>query len=89
VKLAELHAGALVEASVVRLNGCRWDEVIERDHAQRYDIHVGWHSFVPPTDAQRLARARERRALRRYAEALAAGLSEAEACEDGWPRGEL
>lgn len=66
-------------------DGCRHDGIAQRDHANRWHPDVRWHQWQPPTDAQRLERMRERAALRRFEEALAHGLSEYEAREDGWP----
>lgn len=49
-------------------SACRWDGVPEREHAQQWVAPSkggpGWHRYVPPTDAQILARMRARRAAK-------------------------
>ncbi|GGM77297.1 hypothetical protein GCM10012275_54960 [Longimycelium tulufanense] len=42
-------------------NACRWCNVPEREHYQRWKPPVGWHRFQQPIDAQRLMRMRVRR----------------------------
>ena len=37
-------------------NGCHHCGVSCREHVQRWSEGVGWHAYVQPTDAQRLAR---------------------------------
>lgn len=44
------------------VNGCRWCGVGEPVHGRRWAKSKGWHPFALPTDAQRLARWRARRA---------------------------
>lgn len=46
-------------------NGCRWCGVDYQVHCQRAHVDVGIHGWVAPTDAQRLARMRARRARNR------------------------
>ncbi|WNI19207.1 hypothetical protein [Actinacidiphila sp. ITFR-21] len=43
---------------------CRHCPVPEREHMQRWTQAAGWHTWTPPTDAQRLARMRARQAQR-------------------------
>jgi hypothetical protein len=43
--------------------GCRWCGVQERGHAQRWVPSKGWHTYVHPTGAQRIARFKIRRRL--------------------------
>jgi hypothetical protein len=45
-------------------SGCRWCGVDEREHASRWVRSVGQHLWSAPTEAQRLARMRARRAAR-------------------------
>lgn len=73
------------EGAALAVNGCRHCGVDARDHAQRWFQGVGWHGHVEPTDAQRLDRLRENRALRLYAWLLDSGLSEYESRETAWP----
>ena len=45
-------------------NACRWCGVPQRGHFQLWKPPVGWHTFAEPTDEQRLARMKARRAAR-------------------------
>lgn len=42
-------------------DGCTHCGIDARDHAQRWTRDVGWHGYVPPSDAQRLQRMQTRR----------------------------
>lgn len=75
----------LTGSSFPNPNGCRVCDVDKRQHALRWSVVNGWHSWQEPTDRQRLTRLNELISLRRYHEALTAGLSDFEAREDGWP----
>lgn len=46
-------------------SGCRWCGTGEREHASRFAPSVGQHLFDSPTEVQRLARMRARRADQR------------------------
>lgn len=52
------------EFGIPNPNACHWCEVDERFHAMRWSWGPGWHSWVAPADAQRLARMRARREAR-------------------------
>jgi hypothetical protein len=43
-------------------DGCRWCGIEARGHGLQFTPEADWHSWEPPTDAQRLARMRARRA---------------------------
>lgn len=45
-------------------NGCVVCGLPEHGHAQRWKPPAGWHTWTAPTDAQRLARMKARRAAR-------------------------
>lgn len=45
-------------------DGCRWCGISERSHGQSWAASKKWHSYAPPTAAQRLARMKARRARR-------------------------
>jgi hypothetical protein len=42
-------------------SGCRWCGIDKRDHLQRWTKRAGWHTWEPPTIAQRKARILARR----------------------------
>jgi hypothetical protein len=48
-------------------DGCRWCGHDRRGHAQSWKPSAGWHKWTAPTDAQRLARMKARRAARNAA----------------------
>lgn len=67
---------------------CAHCGVPRREHRQRWTEGVGWHPWTAPSAEQLLARTRglrEAAALERYYAALASGLSDYEAREEGWP----
>jgi hypothetical protein len=43
-------------------DGCRWCGEGRRGHGRMWKPPVGWHKWTAPTDAQRLARMKARRA---------------------------
>jgi hypothetical protein len=45
-------------------DGCRWCGIAQYGHCRRFRASVGWHTWAEPTDAQRLARMKARRAQR-------------------------
>lgn len=45
-------------------NGCGHCGIPEREHAQRWKPSVGWHRWAAPTNAQTLARMKDRRDAR-------------------------
>ena len=48
-------------------NGCAECGVVERDHPWLWSPNVGWHRYLAPTNAHRLARMRRNRATRPFA----------------------
>lgn len=45
-------------------SGCRWCEIGQRVHCQRWTEEAGWHKWAPPTDQQIKDRMWVRRARR-------------------------
>jgi hypothetical protein len=45
-------------------DGCRWCGIPQYGHYLRYRASASWHQWTKPTDAQRLARMKARRAQR-------------------------
>lgn len=50
--------------SEVQPNGCRWCGLPERGHYRQWTTTVGWHTWVAPSDEQRLFRMQVRAAGR-------------------------
>jgi hypothetical protein len=67
--------GHTVTRVVIAPGGCRWCGVPERDHCWRWTSAAGWHQWIAPADAQRLARMRTRRAARLLEKEAAPGTS--------------
>jgi peptide methionine sulfoxide reductase MsrB len=68
-------------------NGCRHCGLGEFGHFQRWSSAVGWHSFIQPTDAQRLERMRERRTQPSNSKAAEAPTSTAHHTPNHFPEG--
>lgn len=67
---------------------CAHDGIPARDHVQLWREGPGWHGHVQPSAEVVLERTRalrEAAAVRRYEDAVASGLSDHEAREEGWP----
>jgi hypothetical protein len=49
------------EVTPISPNACRWCDVEESNHYQRWTQEAGWHMFTSPPDELRLERMRARR----------------------------